>query len=427
MIFPPMLGQSAASNVWIALVGFVLTAVLLPIFMLLALSYAEGDFQQLANRVHPWFGFLFAIFLCLLVPLLIGHPRTGTVAYEIGVVPLLRSSNLEPGATSLFVFTLFFFGLVAWFALRPDKLMHRVGQLLCPILLAVITIMTGKALLVPISDQVIPVEAYAHTPFIQGFVDGYQTLDALMALIFGATMIAMLRELGASDRKSLVMATFHSGTLTAILLIAVYAALAYLGRVHAEHFSAPANGGELMVNVMMLLWGAPGNVLLGAAVLLACLTTAVSITVAVGTFFTRLVPAASYRVAAIVFNVFTLATANLGLTQIIKITIPIVMFIYPLAIMLGFLSFYHEYYRGSSAVYISAIVSTALVSLINGLDQSGISVMFLTDFMHALPLYEEGLGWLIPAFIGIAIGVLLLPKKKETIRNSVRGTTNTTV
>ena len=68
LIFPPMLGQMAGEQVWVANAGFLVTGVGLPLLAILAFAYSgEADLRAMASRVHPVFGLVFAIILYLAI------------------------------------------------------------------------------------------------------------------------------------------------------------------------------------------------------------------------------------------------------------------------------------------------------------------------------------------------------------------------
>ncbi len=96
IIFPPFLGQQAGTNVWIAVSGFLVTGVGLPLLGVVAIGKA-GDLQSLANRVSPTFGLLFTVVIYLAIGPLFGIPRTGTVAYEIGITPFMDDNVSKNG------------------------------------------------------------------------------------------------------------------------------------------------------------------------------------------------------------------------------------------------------------------------------------------------------------------------------------------
>ncbi|MRS10308.1 branched-chain amino acid transport system II carrier protein [Bacillus anthracis] len=307
MIFPPALGQGAGTDVWIALFGFIVTGVGLPLLGVIVIAL-KGDINELAGRVHPIFALVFitAIYLCLGV--FVSVPRTGTVAYEMSVAPFLPS-EIAGQSYSLVIFTFIFFAVTFYLALNPSKLVGRIGKVLTPILLAVIAIIVGKALITPIGEFGAPTEAYS-APLFKGFIDGYLTLDGLAALVFGNVVIHALKEKGITNKNSIAKVTIFAGFIAALGLLLVYLALAYLG-ASSVSLGMGANGGIILTNVVNHLFGSYGTLLLGIAITAACLTTSVGIVAACGDYFSSLLPKLSYQKVVFIFCVLAFMVAGL--------------------------------------------------------------------------------------------------------------------
>src|SRR5699024_6618438 len=110
--------------------------------------------------------------------------------------------------------------------------------------------------------------------------------------------------------------------------------------------------------------------------------------------------------------VLTFVIANFGLTNIIKYAEPVLMFLYPLAIVLILLTFLSPLFHHARSVYVSTTIVTFLISIVDGfktlsntleMDYYGWLKTFVSFYDSVLPLYDEGLGWLLPALIVIAI------------------------
>ncbi|WP_340701145.1 branched-chain amino acid transport system II carrier protein [Brevibacillus borstelensis] len=404
MIFPPALGQSAGTNVWIAMLGFIITGVGLPLMGVVAVGLGGGSLSALAGRVHPVFGVLFTVVVYLAIGPFLALPRTGTVTFEMGVLPFLPES-VKGSWVPLFICTVVFFALTYWLSLHPSKLVDRIGKILTPALLLIIAVMFFQGVTHPIGDVGAPAEAYQSTPFFKGFLEGYLTLDALAAMVFGIVVTTAIKEFGITDRAKLSLSTIKAGIIAATGLALVYLALGYLGAT-SKTLGVSDNGGQILTAVVQHLFGSMGSLLLGLAVTLACITTSVGLVTACSRFFSDRFPVVSYKTMVAVLCVFSTAVANVGLTQLIALSVPVLVAIYPLAIVLMLLSFLHPVFRGYSSVYIGAIVTTAAISLTDGLKQLGVPMDAITALYKHLPLYAEGIGWLLPAFVGGMLGYL---------------------
>ncbi|MFD2446349.1 branched-chain amino acid transport system II carrier protein [Bacillus sp. CGMCC 1.16607] len=405
MIFPPFLGQEAGENVWPAIVGFLLTGVGLPLLGVIAIA-RNGDLQTLANRVHPLFSIIFSVILYLTIGPFFGIPRTGTVSYEISVTPFL-TETLKQSSFPLFIYSLIFFGLTAWLSLNPSKLVDRIGKYLTPALLLIIAILIMKSLITPMGEPGLPNEAYSNTPFFKGFVEGYLTLDAIAALVFGIVVIGSIRDKGITDKTAITKACMKAGIIAATGLAIVYIALSYIGATSVSAIGTKENGASLLSDAATYLFGSTGLLILGLAITLACLTTSIGLVSSCAQYFSKILPKITYRNLVFILSIFSLIIANIGLTQLINISLPVLIMIYPIAIVLIILSYFHNFFHGYSTVYIFALIPTGFISLIDGLKTAGIPTKFMINILSDLPFYSEGIGWVVPAIIGTGVGYII--------------------
>ncbi|ERI07511.1 branched-chain amino acid transport system II carrier protein [Aneurinibacillus aneurinilyticus] len=412
LIFPPFLGQSAGDNLWLSLAGFILSAAGLPILGVIAVARA-GGFSALAGRVHPSFAFLFPFLIYLSIGPGLAIPRAGSLAYEMGALPFL-SANLKESPIALAVYTLAFFGVVFWLSLSPSKLVDRFSKLLTPLLLVMIAIIFIRSLFMPMNTLQAPKGNYAANPAFQGFLDGYLTMDALAALAFGIVIANTLKAKGVHEEKSLSVYMVYAGLGAGILLSVIYLALGYLGAV-APHAAEAKNGAQILTLLMNHLFGAGGTMLLGLLFTLACLCVSIGLVISCSQFFNTTLPWLSYKGWATVLTVWSMAIANLGLTQILKVSVPVLGILYPVAIILIILALAHRYIATASVVYTITVGLVGLFSLIDI-----VNTVFLagkwSSSLSGLPLYSEGLGWIVPAIVGILTGNIL--DKIKNIRNT---------
>jgi len=415
MIFPPLLGQQAGDHVALAIFGFLLTGVGLPLLGVIAIAYSGGDPQRLASRVHPIFGIIFTITLYLAIGPFFGIPRTATVSYEIGVLPFLPSSLIGAG-WPLIVFSILFFVVTAFLSLNPSKLVNRIGKYLTPGLIIILTALVAGAFLTPMGSPGTPINSYEDSPFFTGFIEGYLTLDAIAALVFALVVITAVKEKGIQDRKAIVRVTLYAGIIAATGLALVYLALSHLGATSIEAIGAQDNGGALLSAAASYLYGPSGAIILGLAITAACLTTAIGLVSATSTYFARLIPAVSYKAFVFIFAGFSMIVANIGLTQLIAISLPVLVMIYPMAIVLILLTFIHRLFNGYQAVYIGAIIPTFIVGVGDGLAAAGFSSNIISSTLTFLPLMEQGVGWTVPAIVGGILGYIFAKLFKHSIR-----------
>ncbi|TPG89110.1 branched-chain amino acid transport system II carrier protein [Brevibacillus laterosporus] len=404
LVFPPALGYSAGENVWQAMIGFLITAVGLPILGVTAIA-KSGGLDILTNRVHPIFAVVFTMttYLCLGPFLVI--PRAGNVAFEMGVVPFLPEF-LRSNPFTLSVYTVIYFCFNFWLCLNPSKMFARIGKILTPILLTMITIIFIQSLFHPIGTFGKPADVYSQTATFKGFMEGYMTMDTLAALLFGGVIVAAFERKNISNKKQLARLTMRTGLFAGFLLALIYLMLGYLGSVSQSLLPSYQNGGEILTAVSTYLFGQYGTVLLGTVFTLACVTTSVGLITSCGQYFAKLMPRFSYTAWTGIVCFTSMVIANLGLNQIIVFSVPILLVIYPVTIVLIVLSFGHSLFKGYKTVYIVSLMCTAMISLVDALQQSNIDVSVITDVYRYIPLYEKGIGWVLPAIGGAFIGFL---------------------
>ncbi|WP_078382491.1 branched-chain amino acid transport system II carrier protein [Sutcliffiella halmapala] len=403
LIFPAMLGQSAGTNIGSAITGFIVTGVGLPLLGVLAMGFSgKSDLQSLASRVHPAFGVVFTVALYLAIGPLFAIPRTGTASFEIGVRPFISEGNSTIG---LVIFSMIFFGVTAFFSLKSSKIVDIVGKILTPLLLIFIGILIVTAFINPIGIIQAPTENFLTDAFFKGFQEGYLTMDALAALVFGIIVINAVKDKGATTKKEIMLAVTKAGLIASALLAIIYTSLSYIGASSVEMFGLLENGGAVLSGASNHFFGSYGGILLSLIVFGACLTTSIGLVIACSTYFHKLLPSISYQSFVIIFSIASATFANVGLSQLIAISVPVLVAIYPLVICLMVLTFLHPLFKGMKQVYQGSMLFTSIVALFDGLNAAGIKFAPINDlFATILPLYGVGLGWMLPAVVGGIVG-----------------------
>ncbi|EIT83925.1 branched-chain amino acid uptake carrier [Fictibacillus macauensis ZFHKF-1] len=406
LIFPAMLGQSAGSNVWEATIGFLITGVAMPLLGVFAFGISGSeDLQSLGNRVHPWFSAIYTFILYLSIGPLFALPRAGSVSFEIGVKPFL---NENAGHLPLAIFTIVFFGLSCVLSLNPTKIVDVVGKVLTPLKLTFIGVLVLAAIIRPIGAIQAPTKEFLNHSFFTGFQQGYLTMDTLAAFVFGIIIINAIKTKQGTNKRSIAITCAKASGIAALVLVIVYSALSYMGASSVSKLGHFSNGGEVLAAVANYYFGSLGNVFLGLMIVIACLTTSVGLITSCAAYFHKVFPKISYRVIAVVLSVFSALVANIGLNQLIKISVPVLTAIYPIAIMLIFLTFAHSLFKGRRLVYQLSLLFTFIVSVFDGLKAAEIPVSSVTNvFANILPFYSTGLGWVVPALVGGVIGYIL--------------------
>jgi LIVCS family branched-chain amino acid:cation transporter len=409
IIFPPSAGMAAGENIGLAALGFLLTGVGLPLLTIVALARVGGGMDRLTAPLGKHAGMLFAVAVYLAIGPLFATPRTAVVSFEMGVAPFTGNSS-----TALLLYTLAYFAAVLFLSLNPGQLVDRIGKFITPVLLAALLVLGGAALLMPAGEIGQTSADYQDTPFVQGFLQGYLTMDTLGALVFGIVIATAIRDHGVTDSKLVTRYSVIAGLIAAVGLSLVYLALFYLGATSQGIAGEAQNGVQILTAYVQHTFGTPGSLLLAVVITLACLTTAVGLLTACGEYFSGLL-GVSYRIVVLVFGLFSLVVANQGLTQLISFSIPVLVGLYPLAIVLVALSLLGGFWRSSARVFRPVMAVALVFGVVDGIAAAGGSEL-IPSFFSALPMADQSLGWLIPVLLTLALAagvdrLLSVPEK----------------
>ena len=262
-------------------------------------------------------------------------------------------------------------------------------------------------------SAVAPEGAYASQAFSTGFLEGYNTMDVLAGLAFGIIVVQVIRELGVTDADAVASSTVKAGVFSSLLMALIYLFVTVVGAQSRGLFATSENGGIALAQIARHYLGSAGLVILAATVTLACLKTSVGLITSCAETFCGMFPKGpGYRAWAVLFTLISFALSNFGLSTIISYSVPVLMFLYPLAIALVLLALFGRFYRHDRAVYISVIVCTllaALYDLICALPE-GLYDALRADAVQAfglrvLPFAGAGLGWICPLALGFVIGL----------------------
>lgn len=411
LIFPVHMGQEAGAQLLPATAGFLITAIGLPFLGIVAIGISGSNgLYDLASRVHPSYAKFMTVLLYLTIGPAFALPRTATVSYQVGLAPYIAE---EHQTLALGLFTLAFFVVAIIFALRPNKILIWIGKLLNPLFLLFLTLLVTIAFWQPmglVSTAAVQ-SSYASHAFFKGFTEGYNTMDVLASLAFGIIVVRTLHDLGISTPSGVAWGTIKAGIVSVLLMGIIYSCLAYIGTMSIGQFELSANGGIALAQIATFYFGSFGAVLLALIVTLACLKTAIGLIAACSETFEELFPnSLNYRTYAWIFTSISFLIGNLGLTEIITLAVPILMFLYPLAITLVLLAFLSAAFGRRQAVYVSTTVLTLLAAVgdaFNALPKSVQQldgVQQILSVYHVLPFFDIGMGWIVPAMLGLLIG-----------------------
>lgn len=413
LIFPVELGQQSGFNGTMAILGFLISGVGLPILGVVASAISSSDsLYEMALPVSRNYAIFFTCLLYLTIGPFFAIPRTATVAFEVGLRVFVKEESIK---FWLLVFSTIFFVLTLLFSLKPAKLIDNIGKFMTPLFLILLSILVVFSIVNPMASfgAEVPTEKYTEFPLLVGLVDGYNTMDALASLAFAIIIITNVRALGVKDPKNISKEVLKAGIVCIIGMSLAYIALSYIGSTSLGIMGIGENGGLVLSEVSFYYLGNAGKILLAGIVISACLKTAIGLITACSQMFSEMFPnSLSYNQYAVGFTLLSFLIANQGLSTIISLSIPVLMFSYPLAIVLMLLSIFYSQIKKDTTIYKFTIGFTFIAAIIDFLNAlpSGIRNRSMVDgivstFSKILPGFSVGFGWLLPALIGFIIGL----------------------
>ncbi|CAA0108569.1 Branched-chain amino acid transport system 2 carrier protein [BD1-7 clade bacterium] len=400
LIFPAWAGYQAGSNLWWSYLGYVLTDVGLSLFAIVAIARA-GSPDALTEALPAGLGTLFWVIVYIVIGPAFAIPRTGVVAYDVGVAPWLGShSPVYQGIHSVI-----FFAIVLWLCLFPGRLVTVIGKVLLPVLAVTLMSIYLAMIVEPSAAHFTPATGgnWASQPVSEGVLQGYLTMDTFGAMAFGIAIITALKTYGIEDRKRLVRYTLVSSMIAGVGLCAVYAGLFYLGALGRFHLDHAAGGGQILTVMVYQLLGNWGQAALSIIIILACLTTAVGVGTSCGEYFAQRWPKIPYRLWVSSICALSAIVANVGLQTLITLSVPIVITLYPLAIVMVFAQLMPRGFWQISPGLLRLTLSVVLCfSVLDGIKSSG--VVGDLHNLNWIPLFDSSLAWLLPAMVCIVCG-----------------------
>ena len=414
LIFPLILGAKAGKDMPLALLGMLVSAVGFPLLGIISMGISRSEgLLDMAGRVSKGFAYFFTCALYLTIGPLFAIPRCGATSFAVGFAPL----SGEHRALFQLIFTLLFFAAVLIFSLRPSKITDTVGKWLNPIFLLLLSVLVFAVLLRPANgvSQVPVSEDYARGAVFSGFLQGYDTLDVLASLAFGIIVINVIRGYGVENPSDIAKSTVKSGVFSMTFMAVIYAVIALAGTecysLYADRLSNPDfTGGDAFSVIAEHYFGRAGLVILALTVTFCCLKTAVGLVTSCSETFVEMFPKGpKYKTYAVGFSVFSFAVSNIGLSNIISFSAPVLYLLYPLAIVLVLLNLFGKFFKNRQCVFVTTMLFTGAAALCDLIRVSGIEALSgtVSAIGRVLPLYGVEMGWILPSAAGLLLGLFV--------------------
>lgn len=345
IVFPLAMGQMAQDKNGFALMGMIITAVLMPLAGLIAMLLYEGNYNAFFRRIGKIPGFVVILLILGLIGPFAGIPRCITISY---------STLSAFGLTSLPLMNLATFSLLSCltiflFTIRPSNILTLMGYVLTPLLLLSLGTIVFKGIFsMPEAGEASYTGGEA---FLQGLLGGYNTMDLLAAFFFSSCVLLCLRKgrdqeaIAFEKNRSLIRIALFGGVVAAALLTAVYTAFSFLAAGNSEMLSTVPSH-QMLGTLAYKLLGPYGGLVAGVAVTLTVLTTEIALTMVFANFLHKVLckEKISYPSALGITLFVSFWISILQFDGIAYFLAPILQVCYPALIILTLLNILHKLY-----------------------------------------------------------------------------------
>ncbi|WGQ10584.1 branched-chain amino acid transport system II carrier protein [Pedobacter gandavensis] len=391
LLLPPYIGIQIGDHVWVTILAFGLTGILLPFLGILSVVNAGDKFEDLAARIHPLLSPILGTVIMLCIGPLIAIPRTAATTYEVGVLPSFPSSG--PILTSIIFF------IVTWLlTIRPSRVIDIIGNILTPLLLILLIVLILTGIFSPTASYHESTLS-AGQSFRLGFIEGYQTLDVLASVIFAGIIITASKAKGYQNSRSKMQVVITAGALSSAFLFIVYGGLIYLGATSGIADTSIKRS-ELLLLISHSILGPYANIAIAISIALACLTTSIALVAAFGTFFSALSKGKlSYKLLVTVCCIASCVLSITGVDNIISFAYPILSFVYPITITLVLYSVFFGAIVKNRKPYIYALLASTVVAVLYLLKHFSLLSESSIEAFNYIPFFQYELGWVMPSAI----------------------------
>lgn len=394
LILPPLLGFNSGEVWWLVAIGFCVSAVLVPILGILAHAKLQGTIFDFGKKVSPTFSLIYS-FIIYAVSISLPSPRTASVTHEMAIAPFFDSPS--------WLTSVVYFSFVFIFVINRSKILNIVGKLLTPAIIIILLLLIGNILFsFPFDFSNMQIAS----PFTDGILEGYQTFDAIGAVVVGGVIIISInienKEASYTDKKALIR---KAGWFAGLGLFLIYAGLIFSGSIMHDSFNAAVTRTALLSGMAIMSLGTIGNLGLSILVSLACFTTAVGIVTGTSDFVRAQLKGSNiaYMLTAVVGCILGVVMGQFDVGYIIAVALPALMFIYPITIVLILLNVVPEKY-GSAGVFKAVVLTTIIFSIPDFLSSVGIPLAAKGEYLEWIPLQKYSLGWVLPALVVFLLG-----------------------
>ena len=363
LIFPLLIGKSVGDNVWVAIAGLGLTAVIVPFLGLAAMVLFQADYHRFFGRIGKIPGAL----LLLLLQLILGP--FGVIPRLVTLMHAMLGSYLPN--MPLILFSILAATLIFGCSFKRQQLIGFLGVILAPVLLLSLAALVFFGL--TDDSSLAPASSPVGDSFLQGLFGGYNTMDLIAAFLFATVVLPHFQketDLGhpTQRQRSLLKKMFFSSLIAAALLFLTYIGLCLISAHHGWTLDAAYPPEQMLSSIAVKLLGPAGGCIAAVAVITACLTTAMTLASIFADYLQK--DLCREKISPTFALILTLAMAtlfaNLGFGGIAAFLGPILQVVYPGLILLTMLNLFHSLcgYRMVKLPVFLAFTGSAIVYFI---------------------------------------------------------------
>jgi len=331
LVFPLLIGKEALNQYPIAILGLLITAVLVPFLGLVSIILFDGNYRVYFERLGkvPAF-FLIAVILMLIGPFGVA-PRCITVAHG-GFHLIFPSLSITP-------FSLLFCLIITALIWSKNRIVDIIGLFLTPFKLGGIVIL----ILFGLWYGAQPIEGAMSSgeSFKNAFFTGYLMFDLMAAFFFSSTIVHYLRNhlLEGEDPKTLIKLSISASLIGALLLSLVYIGFVTLGAKYAPNLQDTAPE-QLLVAIGGHTLGYFAKPIIAIVLAVGCLATAVILSTLFADFLVQDVTKEKLKrpYAILITMTITFVVSLLGFQKLMIILGNILDVAYPALIALALMN-----------------------------------------------------------------------------------------
>ena len=402
LIFPPILGREAGASWFTAALGYMIINSIGVWLAYLACAHQNQSLTGIATKtLGDFFGKIYTA-IPILITIFFILPRVSSATHEMAILPLSPS-------IPLWITLAVFFLLSFYVAYTRATVIDKLGKILAPVLILFVIILAVRGVASPLS---IPKSPGSLTALSDGMLNAYNTMNAIAALLFGGWVLHELKIRNIKTKEDQNTNLNVIGFSTAVLLGITSTALVYLGASSGSSFP-DASIGVLSTKIAQGLLGQIGLFSFAVIMALSCLTTAAAIISMAGDMFSEMTNGKlKYRVTVALSTIIGFTLGLVGLSRIVKYTVPWLVLLYPSIIIIILSALYYKFDKIRKSVTVGVIVAL-FFGLGDMLCFYGITSNFITKISSQLPLGGQGLGWFLPTIIIMGIAQLIFKPKIE--------------